>query len=150
PNSFAHDFPCSDSWLPFTAKLAGDYFIRLTEQGGGGGPRHRYRLTVRELRPDFQLYVWPDAVPVWGPGTTAAFVVHMQHWGKLNADVRMTIEGLPDGWVGGGTVISSSAYGVFGPPTGMSVLLTITAPADAKLGDTATFRVVGRAEQGGR
>src|SRR5205823_1961393 len=109
-----------------------------------------YRLSVTELKPDFQLYQWPDAVPVWGPGTTSAFVVYMQFWGGLKSDITLRIEGLPEGWAGSVVNVPATGYGTFGPPHGFQALMTITAPANAPVGTAVPFRVVGRAEQGGR
>src|SRR5207248_1251967 len=73
-NPCAHDFPSSDSWLSFIAKKDGDYFIRVSDQGDAAGPQAVYRLTVSAWQPDFQLNLWPDAVPIWGAGTTASFL----------------------------------------------------------------------------
>lgn len=142
----AHDFDSADSWLTFTASAAGTYFVRVREQSGAEGPRAVYRLTVEPLRPEFILYQWPDAVPVWGGGSTAAFVVQVFHWGGLTGDIRLRVEGLPEGWTGSESVIPAAYYGIYGPPTGAMVLMTITAPADAPRGGLAPFRVVGRVE----
>lgn len=146
----AHDFKSTDSWLPFTAPKDGQYLIRVSDQNGTGGPQAIYRLTAEPLRPDFMLYQWPDAVPIWGPGSTAAFVVQMHHWGNLDAEIELKVEGLPPGWKGSTTFVSPSYYGIYRPPTQPQPLLTITAPADAKVGDLANFTVVGRAKQAGR
>src|SRR5581483_8133245 len=43
PNQCAHDFSSGDSWLPFTAPADGDYFVRVSEQSGQGGPQAIYR-----------------------------------------------------------------------------------------------------------
>ena len=145
-----HDFPSADSRLEFSAPADGDYFVRVTDQGGAAGPRAVYRLTAEPLVPDFRLHQWPDAVPVWGPGTTAAFVVQVQRWGGLTGDLKLRIEGLPKGWTGSSTTAAAVNY--VGPRHGLNqkVLLTITAPPDAKVGDMAEFRVVGRVEETGR
>ncbi|MBM4068767.1 MAG: hypothetical protein FJ271_07460 [Planctomycetes bacterium] len=91
----AHDFKSADSWLPFTAPKDGKYLIRISDQNGTGGPSAIYRLTAEPLRPDFMLYQWPDAGPIWGPGSTAAFVVQLHHWGNLDAEIELKVEGLP-------------------------------------------------------
>ncbi|MDB5341040.1 MAG: peptidase domain protein, partial [Planctomycetaceae bacterium] len=146
----AHDFDSADSHLSFTAPLEGDYFIRVNDENGGGGPQAIYRLTAEPLQPDFVLYQWPDAVPIWGAGTTASFIVQIQHWGDLTSDVKLQIEGLPPGWTGSTAVISYSAFPYSKPPYGEQALMTITAPADATIGTAVPFRVVGRTEQAGR
>jgi hypothetical protein len=145
-----HDYPSADSRLEFTAPADGEYFIRVTDQSGVTGPRAIYRLTVAPLVPDFRLHQWPDAVPVWGPGTSSCFVIQVQRWGGLKGDISLRIEGLPPGWKGSAGVAGEATY--YAPRQGLNqkVLLTITAPADAKVGDVAAFRVVGRAERGGK
>lgn len=146
----AHDVESADSWLAFTAPEEGDYFVRVRDQSGAAGPQAVYRLSAEPLAPDFLLYQWPDAVPIWGPGTTAAFVVQVFHWGGIKSDIALGIEGLPPGWTGSVGNLPVSYYGIMQPPYGLQVLLTITAPADAPPGATAPFRVVGQAHEEGR
>ncbi|MCA9069894.1 MAG: PPC domain-containing protein, partial [Planctomycetaceae bacterium] len=88
-----HEFVPFDSQLRFQAKDKGTYFVKLSEQSGAGGPRAVYRLSITPDAPDFALYQWPDAVPVWGSGTTAAFVVEIHRFGGLKNDVEISIEG---------------------------------------------------------
>lgn len=146
-----HEFVPFDSQLAFTAKTAGEYFVRLAEQSGVRGPRAVYRLTVQENQPDFDIYQWPDAVTVWGPGTTAAFVVETHRHGNLKGDIELAIEGLPAGWTGSTATAFGGDYrhafrGAFGHKT----FLTITAPADAEPGTVAEFQVMGRVQVGER
>ena len=61
-----HEFVPFDSQLSFQARQTGPHFVKLSEQSGAGGPRAVYRLNIRADKPDFALYQWPDAVPVWG------------------------------------------------------------------------------------
>ena len=145
-----HDFPSADSRLEFTAPADGEYFIRLTDQDGGSGPLAIYRLTMSPLTPDFRLNQWPDAVPVWGPGSTTSFVVQVQRWGGLKGDIKLSIDGLPAGWTGSIGIAQQDTY--YAPRHGLNqkALLTITAPANAKVGDLATFRVIGRVESDGK
>ncbi len=145
-----HDFPSSDSRLEFTAPQDGDYIVRVSDQNGTNGPLAIYHLTVEPLTPDFRLFQWPDAVPIWGPGTTASFVVQVQRWGGLTGDIQLRIEGLPKGWKG--SVGSLGAANYVGPRHGLNqkALLTITTPADANVGDAVPFRVVGKVEQNGK
>lgn len=150
PNHCDHDFSSADSWLQFKAPAKGDYLVRLSNQGGIPGPRAIYRLTVSPLAPDFVIDQWPDAVPIWGAGATASFVVELRHWGGLKSEVELRIEGLPDGWHGSTTRVSPALFEAYQPPNGLKVLLTITAPSNAEAGTIAPLRVVGRAEQEGR
>lgn len=139
-----HDFPSADSRLEFTAPADGEYFVRVTDQNSLSGPRAIYRLTAAPLEPGFRLHHWPDAVPVWGPGATASFVVQVQRWGGLKGDIALRIEGLPAGWKGSAGIAQQASY--YDPRHGLNqkALMTITAPSDAKVGDLAAFHVVGK------
>jgi len=150
PNHCAHDFSSADSWLQFQAPADGEYFVRVSNQGGEPGPRAIYRLSASPLQPDFILDQWPDAVPIWGAGTTACFLVELRHWGGLTSDVDICIEGLPEGWRGSSVRVSPPLFENLQPPLGFGVLLSVTSPHDAKQGTVAPFRVVGRIEQDGR
>jgi hypothetical protein len=147
-----HDFQPPDSRLTFTAPADGDYFVRVSEQTGQGSDRAVYRLSATPAEPDFQLDLFPDAVPIWGPGTTAAVVVRIERMNGLTTDIELTVENLPAGWAGSRTVVlaqtpyrpPSNYYGYYGT----RAFLTITAPPDAPVCAMAPFRIVGRATQG--
>lgn len=109
-----------------------------------------YRLTVEPLLPDFRLYQWPDAVPIWGPGTTAALIVEVLKWNGLQSDIAVRVEGLPPGWKGSVANWPMSWYGSYDGNGVIRLLLTISAPADAAVGTIAPFRIIGRTEQAGR
>lgn len=146
----AHDFISNDSWLAFKAPAEGEYFVRIRDLNGSVGPRSVYRLTAEPLMPDFRIFQWPDAVPIWGPGTTASLIVEVLKWGGLQSDIAVRIDGLPPGWKGSATNWPMSWYGTWDGTGAVKLLLTITAPADAAVGTIAPFRVIGRAEQPGR
>jgi len=139
-----------DPFLVFQAERDGGHRIRVSEQTGSAGPNAIYRLDVELLEPGFRLYQWPDAVPVWGAGSTASLIVDMEHWGGLRSPVTVHIEGLPDGWQGSSTVLMPERPHWRRASQGPRRLLTITAPEDAERGDLVSFRVVGEAEQEGR
>ncbi|MDB5391319.1 MAG: peptidase domain protein [Planctomycetaceae bacterium] len=142
-----HDFKTTDSKLSFSAPAAGDYFIKVTEQSGVNGPRAVYRLTVQPERPEFRLSHFPDAVPIWGPGSTACVLVRIDRFSGFNEDVELTVEGLPSGWS------SSSATSLATKPERpfntyqFKVFLTITAPSDATVATSVPFRIVGRVKR---
>lgn len=148
-NECTHDFNATDSWLELKAKADGEYLVRVRDQSGSSGPGACYLLSAEPLVPDFALYQWPDGVPVWGPGTTAAFVVQLMHWGGLEGELEARIEGLPEGWQGSVLHISQARYGPYKPPYGYKMLMTITAPPDAERGTAYPFRVIGRVEHDG-
>lgn len=144
-----HDYRPMDSRLVFTAPAAGEYFIRVSDQAGGGGPRSVYRLTVQPAEPDFELFLYPDGVPVWGPGSTAALLVVVHRLDGMEDDITLSVEGLPAGW----TAAPNVSRGRNAKPSQLATLyyfLTLTAPADAKVGEPIPFRVVGRAEGKGK
>ncbi len=148
-----HDIEPPDSRAVFRVDQPGPCFVRVFDGTGTSGDRAVYRLTARPARPDFQLQAYPDGVPVWGPGSTAAVVVKVLREHDLDEDIELTIEGLPEGWRGSRAVNltqrkdrpASPFYKHFGSRT----FLTITAPAGAKPGDLAEFRIVGRCVSNG-
>lgn len=146
----SHDFVTFDSRLEFTPKTDGVYTIRVAEQSGTSGSRAVFRLSMFETEPDFRIYQWPDALPVWGPGSTSAFVVETHRMGGLKEDIELSVEGLPDGWTGSVSHSLNHEYRVPQRALGQKTLLTITAPADAAPGTTAEFHVMGRATVGDR
>jgi hypothetical protein len=146
----AHDFSSSDSWLSVQAPAAGEYFVRVRDRSGAAGPRAVYRLGVEPLQPGFVMYQWPDAVPIWGPGTTAAFIVELIKWGGIEADIQVAVEGLPAGWKGSVANWPAGYMWNYNEGHAVKLLLTVTAPPDAKIGDWASFRVIGRAQHAGK
>ena len=146
-----HDYNTADSWLAFTAPAEGKYFIRLINQAAQTGNRCVYRLSIRTLEPDFALYQWPDAVPIWGPGGTATFVVQELHRGGFAGEIDLRVEGLPPGWTAPPNHMNFAPYhGWNNVGQGVKVLITITAPADVPRGTVVPFRVVGKSVVNGR
>ena len=139
-----HDFKTTDSKLQFTAQAAGEFFIKVTEQSGISGLRAVYRLTVEEARPDFRVTHFPDAVPIWGPGSTSAMLVRIDRFVNCDDDIEVSVEGLPAGW----TSSSATSLGIKGirPLTTYQhkVFVTLTAPAAAQPGTCIPFHIVGR------
>jgi len=141
-----HDFKTTDSKLVFTAAEAGDFFVKVTDQSGVSGPRAVYRLTIDEERPDFRLTHFPDAVPIWGPGSTACVMVRIDRFDGFNENVELSIEGLPAGWSSSpATSLAATEERPFNTYQ-FKVFLTLTAPADAVPGTCVPFRIVGRAK----
>ncbi|MBL8828215.1 MAG: PPC domain-containing protein, partial [Planctomycetaceae bacterium] len=145
-----HDFEPFDSGLTFDSTKAGRYLVKVSEQTGAAGHRAAYRLTSFEPQPEFALQHWPDAVPIWGPGSTAAFIVTVDRQAVVGQkDITLTVEDLPPGWKGSTSVSLGVLPGV-ARNHGRRVLMTITAPRDVPVGTIATFRVVGRVEVSGK
>jgi hypothetical protein len=144
-----HDFRPMDSRFTFVAPSSGEYYVRVSDQSGNSGPRAVYRLTVANSQPGFELFMFPDGVPVWGPGSTAGLLVKVNRLDNMAGDIGLAVEGLPAGWASSPSV----ACGQGSKPSQTPVLyhfLTITAPVNAKPGEMVPFRVIGRAEVEGR
>lgn len=145
-----HDYRTTDSRLNFEAPAAGDYFVRISEQTGAGGPRAVYRLSVSDGSPDFRVVHFPDSIPVWGPGTTAAVLVKVERHGDFQEDVEVSIEGLPEGWTSTKAISLKRTPERFYNYYQLKTFLTITAPADAKPGTAFPIRIVGRSVRDGK
>lgn len=143
-----HSFRTTDSKLLFTAPTAGDFFVKVTEQSGVFGVRAVYRLTVSEARPDFHVRHFPDAVPIWGPGSTAAVLVKVDRFADFEGDVECSIAGLPEGWKSSTAVSLGRIPERYYNNYQRKVFLSITAPADAAVGTLAPFRIIARAKRG--
>ena len=145
-----YDYRSMDSRLTFAPPAAGDYFIRVIDQAGSFGPRAVYRFSASLAEPDFALWLHPDNVPVWGPGSTSAMVVKINRFDGLGGDIRLSLEGLPPGWTGSENVSSGPQSALPNPYPSMHHFLTITAPPDAKPGDFVPLKIVGRSEVNGK
>lgn len=142
-----HDFKTTDSRLIFTPPATGNVFIKVTDQTGSCGPRAMYRLTVRPAEPDFRLSHFPDAVPVWGPGSTAAVLVRIDRLADCKDDIEVAIEGLPAGWkTRSATSLGPTPQRPFNTYQ-LKVFLSLTAPADAVPGTCVPFRIIGRSKR---
>jgi hypothetical protein len=145
-----YDYRSMDSRLTFAAQAAGDYFVRVTDQSGNFGSRAVYRLAARHTEPDFAIWLHRDSVPVWGPGTTAAMVVKIDRLDGLGGDIKLSLEGLPPGWIGSETISTGPQSPLPNPYPSIHHFLTITAPADAQPCDYVPLKIVGRAEVNGK
>jgi hypothetical protein len=145
-----YDYRSMDSRLTFPAPAAGDYFVRVTDQAGSFGPRAVYRLTVSLAEPDFAIWLHPDNVPVWGPGSTSAMVVKINRLDGLGGDIKLSLEGLPPGWIGSENIANGPQSMPPNPYPSMHHFLTITAPPDARPCDYVPLKIVGRAEVNGK
>ena len=146
-----HDFESADSRLIFQPPASGDYFVRVTSGSGIFGKASVYRLTLTPLVPDFAVFQWPDAVPIWGPNNTASFIAQAFTWGGLDSDVEFRVDGLPAGWQSSVSYLPAGYLKLYtNTQIGGQALVTITSPKDAALGTVAPFRVVARATHDGK
>jgi hypothetical protein len=114
----------ADSRLSFTFPSAGQYAVRIADAQGKGGEEYAYRLSIAPPRPDFALRVFPDNVRI-GRGDTAAVTATVVRQDGFDGEVRLSVKGLPQGFVVRGATI---------PPKENALRFTITAPLDAPAG----------------
>jgi hypothetical protein len=124
-----------DSVLTWTAPSDGDFFIRITDIHGRGGPKFVYFLTARPAAPDFNLRCDPDKAQM-GPGTSTAWYPILERTGGFAGPVKLEVQGLPPGVTATSPTIA---------PGMTQSCIVLTAAADAKL-DAATVRIIGTAE----
>ncbi|MBL4884531.1 MAG: PPC domain-containing protein [Planctomycetaceae bacterium] len=90
-----------DSWVRFKAPADGDYFIRVHDQLGNGGPDYHYRIEVTAVVPKMKItsnevrrYVQPDVeIPV---GRRVAFLASVSRE-NFGGAVTFTAGNLPAG-----------------------------------------------------
>ncbi len=86
-----------DSRLDFTAPADGDYIVRVSDVRGEGGPRHAYRLLLRDLKPDFAVFAGPYHVNTT-PGSRIPIDVRVVRQDGFNNEVKLTAHDLPEGF----------------------------------------------------
>ncbi|HEV3415433.1 MAG TPA: PPC domain-containing protein, partial [Pirellulales bacterium] len=107
-----YDTAGNDPWLRFTAPDDGTYrlLVRDLYYQSRGSPRFVYRLAVRRESPDFRLaaVVEPpqdpenqNRIPMWTPllhkGETTGVTVIAARRDNFNGEVRVAVDGLPEG-----------------------------------------------------
>jgi len=112
----------ADSRILYTFPANGDYYLRLRDIQGKGGPEYAYRLVFDVPHPDFTLRIAPDN-PRMGVGDTAAITVAAVRQDDFAGEIKLEVENLPKGYVASEALI----------PAGQNEgRLTITAPAVAQ------------------
>ncbi len=114
----------SDSYLLYTFTAAGEYVLAVGDVQGKGGEEYAYRLTVAPPRPDFILRVRPDN-PRAAQGSSALLTVTAFRRDGFNDPIKLSVKGLPDGFVVPSAVI---------PEKQNEIRITITAPPQAPVG----------------
>lgn len=87
----------SDSSIMFTAPADGAYVVRVRDARGEGGDRYAYRLTVRPPQPGFKVHLRGDN-PTVAAGSGKRFSVAVDRKDRFDAEVRVDISGLPEGF----------------------------------------------------
>jgi len=127
----------ADSRIVFPVAAAGDYFLRIRDGQGKGGPEYGYRVAVAPLRPDFALRVSPDN-PRVGPGDTVALTVSALRKDGFTGEIELSVSDLPAGFVASVAGVATNQG---------ETRLTVTAPTNAT-NALLVPRVAGRAKIG--
>jgi hypothetical protein len=129
--------------LAFTPPADGDYVLRVRDLNSKGGPTAVYYIEADWARPDFSLRCDPDKAMI-GPGTSAAWYVHVVRANGLAGPVKIEVKGLPEG-------VTASPLTI--PPTMTQGLVVLTASPTAKqaaenvqIAGTATVKQDGKDE----
>ncbi len=86
-----------DSRLTFSVPADGTYLVRVSDVRGFGGKDFRYRLRVREPKPDFDVTIGgKDATLGVGSGQPISFQLDRKD--NFRGEVRFEISNLPDGF----------------------------------------------------
>ena len=94
----------------------------------------------RTVRRAFRSRRWTDNPQIKGPGATGVILTQLQRYGSYAGAVRVRIGGLPPGWTSSEAIFAPAT-----PPVGDGVVLTLTAPPDARPGTVAPFWIEGEA-----
>lgn len=126
----------SDSKLDFLVPADGDYYVHLKDVRGMEGADFAYRLTIRQLVPDFRLTSEP-ANPNIPRGGTTAVTVSLDMIRGFDGPIDVEIRGLPRG-------VSASKARILSGQISTVVVLSATADA-ASDAPAVPIQVVGHA-----
>ncbi len=86
-----------DSLLTFVVPQDGEYWLRVTDARGIGGPDFRYRLMVRRPRPSYTVKVVMPKKTV-NAGSGKEFEVVADRIDGFAGPIRIDVSGFPEGW----------------------------------------------------
>jgi hypothetical protein len=123
-----------DSSVTFNPPADGDYLLRVRDLLSKGGEQFVYSVEAEPVAPDFTLRCDGDKAMI-GPGTSAAWYVHVNRLNGFADEVKVEVKELPTGVKANALVI---------PPMMNQGLLVLTAALDAPQG-VSNVSVVGSA-----
>ena len=125
-----------DSRLEFTAPADGEYIAHLKDIRGLEGPDFAYRLTIRDVDPDFSLAASPEN-PNIPKGGDVPITIEANRTAGYEGPIEIGVEGLPKG-------VTDNHASI--PADQDSTVVVLSAPTDAASGAAAApIRIVGRA-----
>lgn len=128
------DLVGKDAGLVFTPPADGEFVLCIRDLNNKGGDTWVYHVEADWARPDFKVRCDPDKAMI-GPGSSAAWYVHVERLGGFTGPVKVEVNGLPKG-------VTASPLTI--PPTMTQGLVVLTAAAEAQL-DAVNVTVVGTA-----
>jgi len=120
-NDMSHGLEAS---LVFTPPGDGDYVVRVRDLNSKGGETFVYFLEADWSVPDFTVRCDPDKAMI-GPGSSAAWYVHVNRTGGFDGPVKVEVKGLPKG-------VAASPLTI--PAAMTQGVVVLTADAKAELG----------------
>jgi hypothetical protein len=130
----------SDSRVDFVVPRDGEYLVHIKDVRGQEGEDYAYRMTVREVQPDFMLRAAPGNPNVPRGGRVPVEVTADRREG-FDGPIDVVAEKLPAGVKAVPATIASGQY---------SAVLILEAAADVAPGSATPFQVVGRGKVDGR
>jgi hypothetical protein len=108
-----------DSRLVFDPPADGEYFVRIGDSRGQGGPHHGYRLTIRPPRPSFTVTFNPTT-PQVAKGSATSITVNANRTDEFDGPIEVRLENLPPGFSAPATTIpvgeTSTSFALFAEP----------------------------------
>lgn len=87
----------NDSKLTFTAPADGDYLVRIRDSRGFGSQEHKYSLTIRPSKPDFEVKL--ENVDLTIPVSRGReFTVTAKRVDSFEGPINIELQGLPEGF----------------------------------------------------
>jgi hypothetical protein len=123
-----------DASVTFNPPADGDYLLRVRDLLSKGGEQFVYAVEAEPVAPDFTIRCDGDKAMI-GPGTSAAWYVHVVRLNGFTGPVKVEVKGLPAG-------VTASPLTIH--PTMTQGLIVVTATADAKQ-DATNVELVGTA-----
>lgn len=123
-----------DAMLVFAPPADGDYVLRIRDLNSKGSDSAVYYIEADWVKPDFALRCDPDKAMI-GPGSSAAWYVHVVRINGFTGPVKVEVQGLPKG---------VSATPLVIPATMTQGLVVLTAAPDAPQ-DAANVQIIGTA-----
>ncbi|TLX74309.1 hypothetical protein E9993_12525 [Labilibacter sediminis] len=114
----------ADAKVIFKTWKTDTYYIRLRNLQGTGSVHHNYRLLLDRPKPDFSLRIEPSNLTI-NRGNTAAFTVHALRKNGFKGNIELDFKALPKGYTYSNNIIKKGNN---------KLMMTITAPSNAKLG----------------